>query len=176
MPFKIPRFLWGLKRQKVNGNSMESLLKNSEQTDGEQICDHVRCSSPSEDIQVVHQLKMTLGLKTEEQLFINIESFSQEERRKRRQLIEEFVESRFPSLPAEELAGSQLEMFLMCTKTMIFHEAAELKKVLTDQEMDLLINCYFSHLLTKLKHLLSRDLSMKEIFTLLDWGKEFFFR
>ncbi|CAM4727654.1 unnamed protein product [Leuciscus chuanchicus] len=96
------------------------------------------------------------------------------------QEIDQFVENHIPTLPVEGPQGSQLKQlqdFLKSTQSMICHEVLRLTPVLEDTGLlDHLIDSYSRHLFPKLDLLLNRDLSVKETFCLLLWGKEVFFR
>jgi len=96
------------------------------------------------------------------------------------QEIDQFVENHIPMLPVEGPQGSQSEQlhdFLKSTHTVICHEVFRLTPVLEDTGLlDRLIDSYSRHLFLKLDLLLNRDLSVKETFCLLRWGKDVFFR
>ncbi|XP_042592378.1 uncharacterized protein LOC109101599 isoform X2 [Cyprinus carpio] len=106
-------------------------------------------------------------------------SFSQEWQNKYLQEIDQFVENHFPRLPAERTQKSQLEQipdFLKSAQTMICNGVRRLTPALKDAGLlDHLMDSYSRHLFTNLDLLLNRDLSVKEIFCLLLWGKDFFF-
>ncbi|XDV49958.1 hypothetical protein PO909_019105, partial [Leuciscus waleckii] len=95
------------------------------------------------------------------------------------QEIDQFVENHIPTLPVEGPQGSQLKQlqdFLKSTQSMICHEVLRLTPVLEDTGLlDHLTDSYSRHLFPKLDLLLNRDLSVKETFCLLLWGKEVFF-
>ncbi|XP_039527649.1 uncharacterized protein si:dkey-196h17.9 [Pimephales promelas] len=95
------------------------------------------------------------------------------------QEIDQFVENHIPTLPVEGPQGSQSEQlhdFLKSTHTVICHEVVRLTPVLEDTGLlDHLIDSYSRHLFLKLDLLLNRDLSVKETFCLLRWGKDVFF-
>ncbi|XP_067278180.1 tumor necrosis factor alpha-induced protein 2 [Pseudorasbora parva] len=92
------------------------------------------------------------------------------------QEVDQFVENHIPTLPVEGAAGSQLQDFLKNTRSMIFYEVLRLTPVLEDTGLLVhLTDSYSRHLLTKLDLLLNRDLSVKDTFCLLLWGKEVFF-
>ncbi len=96
------------------------------------------------------------------------------------QEIDQFVERHFPTLPAEGPRGSQLEQiqdFLKSTQSMICNEVCRLTPALKDAGLlDHLKDSYSRHIFTNLDLLLNRDLSVKEIFYILLWGKDVFFR
>ncbi|CAM4727657.1 unnamed protein product [Leuciscus chuanchicus] len=106
-------------------------------------------------------------------------SFPQNWLREYLQEIDQFVENHIPTLPVEGPQGSQLKQlqdFLKSTQSMICHEVLRLTPVLEDTGLlDHLIDSYSRHLFPKLDLLLNRDLSVKETFCLLLWGKEVFF-
>ncbi|KAK7139861.1 hypothetical protein R3I94_012484 [Phoxinus phoxinus] len=92
------------------------------------------------------------------------------------QEVDQFVENHIPTLPVEGPQGSQLQDFLKSTQSMICHEVLRLTPVLKDAGLlDRLIDSYSRHLFPKLDLLLNRDLSVKESFCLLQWGKDVFF-
>ncbi|XP_051772491.1 uncharacterized protein si:dkey-196h17.9 isoform X2 [Ctenopharyngodon idella] len=95
------------------------------------------------------------------------------------QEIDQFVENHFPKLPEEGAQGSQLEQlqdFLKSTQSKICYEVIRLTPVLEDAGLLVhLTDSYSRHLFTKLDLLLNRDLSVKETFCLLLWGKDIFF-
>ncbi len=105
--------------------------------------------------------------------------FSQEWHNKCLKEIDQFVENHFPTLPAEG-RGSQFEQiqdFLKRTRSMIYDEVLRLTPALKDAGLlDHLKDSYSRHIFTNLDLLLNRDLSVKEIFCLLLWGKDLFFR
>ncbi len=105
-------------------------------------------------------------------------NFSQEWHDKYLQEIDKFVENHFPTLPAEG-RGSQFEQiqdFLKSTRSMIYDEVLRLTPALKDAGLlDHLKDSYSRHIFTNLDLLLNRDLSVKEIFCLLLWGKDLFF-
>ncbi len=94
--------------------------------------------------------------------------------------IDQFVENHFPTLPAEGPQESQFEQiqdFLKSTRSMIYDEVLRLTPALKDAGLlDHLKDSYSRHIFTNLDLLLNRDLSVKEIFCLLLWGKDLFFR
>lgn len=95
------------------------------------------------------------------------------------QEINQFVENHFPTLPAEGPRGSQLEQIqdFQRTQSMINDKVLRLTPALKDAGLlDHLMDSYSRHLFTNLDLLLNRDLSVKEIFCLLLWGKDVFFR
>ncbi|XP_051772504.1 uncharacterized protein LOC127524732 isoform X12 [Ctenopharyngodon idella] len=95
------------------------------------------------------------------------------------QEIDHFVENHFPTLPVEGPPASQLEQlqdFLKSTQSKICYEVLRLTPVLEDAGLLVhLIDSYSRHLFTKLDLLLNRDLSVKETFCLIMWGKDVFF-
>ncbi|XP_048060339.1 uncharacterized protein LOC125276666 isoform X2 [Megalobrama amblycephala] len=95
------------------------------------------------------------------------------------QEIDQFVENLIPTLPVEGAHGSQLEQlqdFLKNTQSKICYEVIRLTPVLEDAGLLVhLTDSYSRHLFTKLDLLLNRDLSVKETFCLLMWGKDVFF-
>ncbi|KAK7148914.1 hypothetical protein R3I93_013055 [Phoxinus phoxinus] len=95
------------------------------------------------------------------------------------QEVDQFMKNHIPTLPVEGPQGSQLEQlqdFLKSTQSMICHELLRLTPVLKDTGLlDRLIDSYSRHLFPKLDLLLNRDLSVKESFCLLQWGKDVFF-
>ncbi|KTF83140.1 hypothetical protein cypCar_00047348 [Cyprinus carpio] len=94
------------------------------------------------------------------------------------QEINQFVENHFPTLPAEGPRGSQLEQIqdFQRTQSMINDKVLRLTPALKDAGLlDHLMDSYSRHLFTSLDLLLNRDLSVKEIFCLLLWGKDVFF-
>ncbi|XP_067277703.1 exocyst complex component 3-like protein isoform X2 [Pseudorasbora parva] len=92
------------------------------------------------------------------------------------QEVDQLVENHIPTLPVEGAPGSQLQDFLKNTRGMIFHEVLRLTPVLEDTGLLVhLTDSYSRHLLTKLKLLLNRDLSVKDTFCLLQLGKDVFF-
>ncbi len=105
-------------------------------------------------------------------------NFSQEWHDKYLQEIDQFVENHFPTLPAERPQESQLQQikdFLKRTRSMIYDEVLRLTPALKDAGLlDHLKDSYSRHIFLDL--LLNRDLSVKEIFCLLLWGKDVFFR
>ncbi len=107
-------------------------------------------------------------------------NFSQEWHDKYLQEIDQFVENHFPTLPAERPQESQLQQikdFLKRTRSMIYDEVLRLTPALKDAGLlDHLKDSYSRHIFTNLDLLLNRDLSVKEIFCLLLWGKDLFFR
>ncbi|XP_059421533.1 uncharacterized protein LOC132156604 [Carassius carassius] len=82
-------------------------------------------------------------------------------------------------LPAEGPQGSQLEQlkdFLKRTHSKIYDEVLRLTPALKDAGLlDHLKDSYSRQIFTNLDLLLNRDLSEKEIFCLLLWGKDVFF-
>ncbi|XP_052428449.1 uncharacterized protein LOC127970179 [Carassius gibelio] len=106
-------------------------------------------------------------------------SITQEWQNKYLQEIDQIVENHFPTLPAEGPQGSQLEQiqdFLKSTESMICNGVLRLTPALKDAGLlDHLMDCYSRQIFTNLDLLLNRDLSVKEIFCLLLWGKYFFF-
>ncbi|XP_052428448.1 uncharacterized protein LOC127970178 isoform X2 [Carassius gibelio] len=106
-------------------------------------------------------------------------NFSQDWICKYLQEIDQFVENHFPTLPAEGPQGSQLEQlkdFLKRTKSKIYDEVLRLTPALKDAGLlDHLKDSYSRQIFTNLDLLLNRDLSVKEIFCLLLWGKDVFF-
>lgn len=107
-------------------------------------------------------------------------SFSQDWLCEYLQEIDQFVEKNFPSLPAEGPQGSQLEQmqeFLNSAQSIIYDEVCRLTPLLKDAGLLVhLMDSYSHHLFTNLDLLLNRDLSANEIFCLLMWGKNVFFR
>ncbi|XP_056327088.1 uncharacterized protein si:dkey-196h17.9 [Danio aesculapii] len=95
------------------------------------------------------------------------------------EVIDKFVERRFPVLPEEGTKGSQfkqLREFLKSAESQIYNDVLRLTPSLKDTVLlDHLINSYFCLLLTKLDLLLNRNLSGEETFWLLRWGKDVFF-
>ncbi|XP_051772503.1 uncharacterized protein LOC127524732 isoform X11 [Ctenopharyngodon idella] len=95
------------------------------------------------------------------------------------QEIDQFVENLIPTLPVEGAQGSQLEklqVFLKNTQSKICFEVIRLTPVLEDAGLLVhLTDSYSRHLFTKLDLLLNRDLSVKETFCLIMWGKDIFF-
>ncbi|XP_051772508.1 uncharacterized protein LOC127524732 isoform X16 [Ctenopharyngodon idella] len=90
------------------------------------------------------------------------------------QVIDQFVENHFPTLPGSQL--KQLQDFLKSTQNKICYEVLRLTPVLEDAGLLVhLIDSYSRHLFTKLDLLLNRDLSVKETFCLILWGKDVFF-
>ncbi|KTF74052.1 hypothetical protein cypCar_00034360 [Cyprinus carpio] len=106
-------------------------------------------------------------------------NFSQEWRHRYLEEIDQFVENNFPKLPAEGPQISQLEQikdFQKRTQSTIYDEVLRLTPALKEAGLlDHLMDCYSRHLFTNLDLLLNRDLSVKEIFCLLLWGKHLFF-
>ncbi|ROK15759.1 hypothetical protein DPX16_10063 [Anabarilius grahami] len=106
-------------------------------------------------------------------------SFPQNWLREYLQEIDHFVENHFPTLPVEGPPGSQSEQlqdFLKSTQSKICYEVLRLTPVLEDAGLqDHLTDSYSRHLFTKLDLLLNRDLSAKETFCLIMWGKDVFF-
>ncbi len=106
-------------------------------------------------------------------------NFSQEWHDKCHKEIDQFVENHFPTLPAEgqESQFQQIQDFLKSTRSMIYEEVLRLTPALKDAGLlDHLKDSYSRHIFTNLDLLLNRDLSVKEIFCLLLWGKDLFFR
>ncbi|KAL0177560.1 hypothetical protein M9458_026454, partial [Cirrhinus mrigala] len=84
------------------------------------------------------------------------------------QEIDQFVERRFPTLPAEGPQVQQIQDFLKSAQSMIYDEVQRLTPVLKDAGLlDHLMDSYSRHLFTSLDLLLKRDLSVQEIFCLL---------
>ncbi|RXN24795.1 exocyst complex component 3-like protein [Labeo rohita] len=90
--------------------------------------------------------------------------------------IDQFVERRFPTLPAEGPRGEQIQDFLKSAQSLIYDDVHRLIPVLKDAGLLVhLMGSYSRHLFTNLDLLLNRDLSVQEIFCLLLWGKDVFF-
>ncbi|RXN24796.1 exocyst complex component 3-like protein [Labeo rohita] len=106
-------------------------------------------------------------------------NFSEEWHNKYLQEIDQFVENHFPKLPTERLQGSQegqIQDFLKRTQNMIYDEVLRLTPALKDAGLlDHLKDSYSRHIFTNLDLLLNRDLSVKELFCLIVWGKDLFF-
>ncbi|XP_052429037.1 uncharacterized protein LOC127970483 [Carassius gibelio] len=105
--------------------------------------------------------------------------FSRKWRHKYLEEIDQFVENHFPKMPAEGPQTSQLEQikdFQKRTQSTIYDEMLRLTPALKDAGLlDHLMDCYSRHIFNNLDLLLNRDLSVKEIFCLLLWGKCLFF-
>ncbi|XP_043085414.1 uncharacterized protein LOC122332173 isoform X2 [Puntigrus tetrazona] len=105
--------------------------------------------------------------------------FSKEWHDKYLQEIDQFVKHNFPALPAERAQGSQsqqMQDFLKNAKAMVYEEVSRLTPALRDAGLLApLKDSYSRHLFANLDLLLNRDLSVKEIFCLLLWGKDLFF-
>ncbi|XP_016384592.1 uncharacterized protein LOC107721211 [Sinocyclocheilus rhinocerous] len=198
MKTKKPSFL--IRRKTKNGNEEKPLMKKIEQTDGEQASEYSSQQSGVPDLialdveahnkRVLHTLRKILSdqstpedfdpaveeLKTLSKLKNN---YSQDWLCEYLQEIDQFVENHFPTLPAEGPRGSQLEQiqdFLKRTQSMIYDEVLRLTPALKDAGLlDHLKDSYSRHIFTNLDLLLNRDLSVKEIFCLLLWGKDVFF-
>ncbi|KAK9964707.1 hypothetical protein ABG768_005856 [Culter alburnus] len=201
-----------LKGKKQLGNEEKPLMKNIEQTDGEQKFECMESSDQSgvlpdliaPDVEVSGEkvLDILRKILTEqlnpEELDKAAEvlkrwskrngvttdqkegSFPQNWLCEYLQEIDQFVENYFPTLPAEGPPGSQLEQlqdFLKSTQSKICFEVIRLTPVLEDAGLLVhLTDNYSRHLFTKLDLLLlDRDLSAKEIFCLIMWGKDVFF-
>ncbi|ROK15758.1 hypothetical protein DPX16_10062 [Anabarilius grahami] len=90
------------------------------------------------------------------------------------QEIDQFVENHFPMLPGSQ--SEKLQDFLKNTQSKICYEVLRLTPVLEDAGLLVHLTDSFSrHLFTKLDPLLNRDLSAKEMFCLIMWGKYVFF-
>ncbi|XP_016355990.1 uncharacterized protein LOC107699292 [Sinocyclocheilus anshuiensis] len=200
MKFKEKKMPSMFRRKTKNGNEDKPLMKNIEQTDGEQASEYSSQQSGVPDLialdvgahnkRVLHTLRKILSdqstpedfdpaveeLKTLSKLNNN---YSQDWLCEYLQEIDQFVENHFPTLPAEGPQGSQLEQiqdFLKRTQSMIYDEVLRLTPALKDAGLlDHLMDSYSRHIFTNLDLLLNRDLSVKEIFCLLLWGKDVFF-
>ncbi|KAK9964709.1 hypothetical protein ABG768_005858 [Culter alburnus] len=90
------------------------------------------------------------------------------------QEIDQFVENLIPTLPGSQ--SEQLQDFLKSTQSKICYEVIRITPVLEDAGLLVhLTDSYSRHLFTKLDLLLNRDLSAKETFCLIMWGKDVFF-
>ncbi len=138
---------------------------------------------------VLHALRKILGDQSTPEDFdaeVEVKTFSklnnnlsQEWHDKCLKEIDQFVENHFPTLPAEaqESQFEQIQDFLKRTRSMIYDEVFRLTPALKDAGLlDHLKDSYSRHIFTNLDLLLNRDLSVKEIFCLLLWGKDLFFR
>ncbi|XP_026135143.1 uncharacterized protein LOC113113188 [Carassius auratus] len=189
-----------LRRKKKSGNEETPLMKNIEQTDGEQtseyssqqpgVPDLIALDVEASNKRVLNTLRMILSdqsapedfdtaaevLKTWSKLN---NSYSQDWLSEYLQEIDQFVENHFPTLPAEGPQGSQLEQmqhFLKSAQSTINDEVCRLTPLLKDAGLLVhLMDGYSRHLFTNLDLLLNRDLSANEIFCLIMWGKKVFF-
>ncbi|XP_050982030.1 uncharacterized protein LOC127175159 [Labeo rohita] len=95
------------------------------------------------------------------------------------QEIERFVENHFPTLPSKGSQGchDELKNFLNNTEKTICNEVLRLTPLLKDSGLLVpLKDSYSRHLFTTLDPLLNSDLSVKEIYWLISWGRDVFFR
>ncbi|KAK2896479.1 hypothetical protein Q8A67_010967 [Cirrhinus molitorella] len=103
--------------------------------------------------------------------------FSQDWHQKYLQEINQFVENHFPTLPSPGSQVAQIQDFLKSTQTMICNDVCRLTPALKDAGLLVhLMDSYSRHLFTKLDLLLNRDLSVNELFLIIMWEKEVFFR
>ncbi|XP_016123921.1 uncharacterized protein [Sinocyclocheilus grahami] len=200
MKFKEKKMPSMFRRKTKNGNEDKPLMKNIEQTDGEQASEYSSQQSGVPDLialdveahnkRVLHTLRKILSdQSTPEDFDPAVEelntlcklnnNYSQYWLCEYLQEVDQFVENHFPTLPAERPRGSQLEQiqdFLKRTQGMIYDEVLRLTPALKDAGLlDHLMDSYSRHIFTNLDLLLNRDLSVKEIFCLLLWGKDVFF-
>ncbi|KAL1263307.1 hypothetical protein QQF64_006046, partial [Cirrhinus molitorella] len=189
------------RRKTKNGNEDKPLMKTIEQTDGEQASEYSSQQSGVPDLiavdveasnkRVLNTLRKILSDQSTPEDF---EDFSAEVLKTLSKLndsnsqdvfcdylqeIDQFVENHFPKLPAEGPQGSQVKQiqdFLKSAESMIYDEVHRLTPALRDAGLLVhLMDSYSRHLFTNLDLLLNRDLSVKEIFCLLLWGKDVFF-
>ncbi|RXN24794.1 exocyst complex component 3-like protein [Labeo rohita] len=185
------------RRKTKSGNEEKPLMKNIQQTEGEQASGYSSQQSGVPDliarnveVRLLNTLRKILSdQSTPEDFDSAVEvsktwrklhnSYSQDWLCKYLQEIDQFVERRFPTLPAEGPRGSQVEQiqdFLKSAQSMIRNDVSRLTPVLKDAGLLVhLIDSYSRHLFTNLDLLLNRDLSVQEIFCLLLWGKDVFF-
>ncbi|KAK2896480.1 hypothetical protein Q8A67_010968 [Cirrhinus molitorella] len=184
-------------RKTRKGNEEKLLMKKTEKTDGEQASESSSQQSGVPDLIILDAearnkivldtlRKILSDQSTPEDFDYAVEmsktmsklnsSFSQDWLCKYLQEIDQFVERHFPTLPAEGPQESKIPDFLKSAESMIYDEVHRLTPVLKNAGLLVhLMDSYSHHLFTKLDLLLNRDLSVKEIFCLLLWGKKVFF-
>ncbi|XP_042593608.1 uncharacterized protein LOC109104283 [Cyprinus carpio] len=198
MKFKEKKMPSMFRRKSKNVNEDKPLMKNIEQTDvtlppeeqASGVPDLIALDAEALNKRVLHALRKILSdqstsedfdaavevLKTLSKLNNN---YSQDWLCEYLQEINQFVENHFPTLPAEGPRGSQLEQIqdFQRTQSMINDKVLRLTPALKDAGLlDHLMDSYSRHhSFTNLDLLLNRDLSVKEIFCLLLWGKDVFF-
>ncbi|KAK2896478.1 hypothetical protein Q8A67_010966 [Cirrhinus molitorella] len=189
------------RREKRNGNEEKPLMKTIEQTDGEHasayssqqsgVPDLIAVDVEASNKRVLNTLRKILSDQSTPEDFEDFsaevlktlsklnDSYSQNRLCEYLQEIDQFVERCFPMLPAEGPQGSQVKQiqdFLKSAQSMIYDEVHRLTPALRDAGLLVhLMDSYSRHLFTKLDLLLNRDLSVKEIFCLLLWGRDVFF-
>ncbi|XP_043085433.1 uncharacterized protein si:dkey-196h17.9 [Puntigrus tetrazona] len=199
MKFKEKKMAYMFKRKTKNGNEEKPLIKNIEQTDGEKVSEYSSQRSGFPDLvaldveahnkRVLHTLQKILSdrsspedFKTEVEVLKTLSqlnnNYSQDWLCEYLQEMDQFVERYFPTLTAEGSQGSQLQQiqdFLKSVQSMIYEEVSRLTPALRDAGLLApLKDSYSRHLFANLDLLLNRDLSVKEIFCLLQWGKDAF--